>query len=477
MSGDKLIKRYLSFSLGIWVRPLILFITTPVITWLLSPAEFGKSMMYSTFYTILQWIILLGTPNAFMRFFPQKSENEKPILLWSSMYFPLMLWILTTVILFIFKRSINTFLIGSEGSGIHVVLCLSLLVGILQSFSLNLVRMKGKGLVYSLLLIVESVSYSAFAIVFATFVNRTFLSLIYAQLFSNFLAFICGVIFERNYWFPIRIDIKNSLEIIKFSYPYTIIGLSWLLFGWTDRIVLRMFVSFSEIGLYSAAFKLVSVMNMFSSGFTTLWFPYAYERFEKRSKPENELVFARALDFVSFGMFLLGFLILALKDVIFLVFARDYRSAASVSPFLLLSPIMISLEVIIGRGIDFVKKTNWFVVIYLSATAVNVLGNFVLIPFVGAKGAAISTGLSAVFLFAFENVVSHKLYPINYNTRRVYVMVMVFVVIALVCTFFGAILSALFGLFGLAMTAFFYRRELEIILLKLKRYLGHTGNS
>jgi len=445
---------------------------TPIITWLLSPAEFGKSMMYSTFYTMLQWVILLGTPNAFMRFFPQKSENEKPILLWSSMYFPFMIWILTTVILSVFRRSINRFLLGTESSGIHIVLSLALLAGILKSFSLNLVRMKGRGLVYSSLSIFESLSYSVCAVIFAMFVNRTFLSLVYAQLFSNFLTFICGVIFERNYWFPIRISVRNSIEIVKFGYPFTITGLSWLLFSWIDRIMLRMFVSFSEIGLYSAAFKLVSVMDMFSTGFTTLWFPFAYELLEKKSEPENKLVFIQAFDFVSFGMFLLGFLVLTLKDVIFLVFAKDYRSAASVSPFLLLSPIMISLEVIVGRGIDFVKKTYWFVVIYLSATAVNTLGNLSLIPVFGAKGAAISTGLSAVFLFAFENAVSHKLYPVGYNTRRVYLMVMIFSIIAVICTFFGTIISILLGALGLTTTAFCYKNEFRAILRKLKQYLS-----
>jgi len=475
MNTNKFIKKYISFSLGIWLRPIISLFTTPIITWLINPSEFGKAMMYSTFYSIVQWIILLGTPNAFMRFFPQKSEDEHSKLLWSSMYFPFLFWALASTIIFIFRKYINTFLTGLENIDIHVILSISLLTSIFQSFVLNLTRLKGKGIFYSFLLILETLSYSIFAIVFAIFVEKTFLTLIFAQLVSNLTVVIFGVIFEKDYWFNLRIDLNLAKEIIKFGAPYSIIGISWLLFNWTDRIVLRMFVDFHEIGLYSAAFKLVTIINMFNSGFITLWFPFAYEQFEKKTEFENKYIFLRAFDFVSFGMFSLGFLILLFKDAIFIIFAKDYRPAASISPFLFLSPIMISLEVIVGRGIDFVKKTNWFIVIYLSATIMNLAGNFILIPFFGAKGAAISTGLSTLFLFAFESNVSYKLYPIEYNTKRLYKTVGLFILVAVICTFFSSIISILFSIFGLIMTMIFYKKEFITTLTELKKYLGKMG--
>ncbi|HOJ89413.1 MAG TPA: oligosaccharide flippase family protein, partial [Pseudothermotoga sp.] len=84
LNEQDLLKKYISFSLGTWFRALISFFTTPITTWLINPEEFGKATMFSTVYSILLLVALLGTPNSFLRFFPQKSEQEKPILLWSS---------------------------------------------------------------------------------------------------------------------------------------------------------------------------------------------------------------------------------------------------------------------------------------------------------------------------------------------------------------------------------------------------------
>lgn len=73
-----LLKKYISFSLGTWFKALISFFITPITTWLINPEEFGKAAMFSTAYSIILLVSILGTPSALLRFFPQKSEEEKP---------------------------------------------------------------------------------------------------------------------------------------------------------------------------------------------------------------------------------------------------------------------------------------------------------------------------------------------------------------------------------------------------------------
>ncbi|HBJ81400.1 oligosaccharide flippase family protein, partial [Pseudothermotoga sp.] len=138
---NNLVRRYLSFSIGIWIRPIISFITVPVVSWLIDPSEFGKASLYSTFYFILAYVTLFGTTNAFMRFYFQKSEEERSELLWSCLSVPLILWMITSVSLFAFKYQINSFLIGTRDANIHVLLSMNVLVGILQDFNISVIRM------------------------------------------------------------------------------------------------------------------------------------------------------------------------------------------------------------------------------------------------------------------------------------------------------------------------------------------------
>ncbi|HEY8543274.1 MAG TPA: oligosaccharide flippase family protein, partial [Pseudothermotoga sp.] len=375
---NTLIKRYLSFSIGIWLKPIISFVTVPVVTWLINPSEFGKASMYSTFYSILSLVVLFGTSNAFMRFYFQKPEEEKSELLWSCLTVPLILWIIASVVLFIFRYQVNSFMVGVKDANVHTLVSINVLVGIFQNFNLTIIRMRGKGLIYSFLSIFESVSYAVFIIMFALLVAKNFYAILYAQLFSVTASLVLGILLDKNYWFPVRIRKKLVSEIIKYSYPFVFSGLVWWILSWIDRIVLRMYVDFNEIGLYSTAFKLASILSLFSSGFSTMWQPYAYEQFEKN--PENKETFSKVFDYVSLGMFLLGFLLLAFKDVIFLLFAKSYRPAADISPFLLISPIMTSLAIIVARGIDFAKKTYWYIISDGFAALFNLIGNLLLIP-------------------------------------------------------------------------------------------------
>jgi len=473
LNEQDLLKKYISFSLGTWFRALISFFTTPITTWLINPEEFGKATMFSTVYSILLLVALLGTPNSFLRFFPQKSEQEKPILLWSSAIPPVLLSILVSIAVFIFRSSINTFLVGTSDSKAHIILIATLITGIFQTFNLNLVRSKGRAILFSAVQVIQSLSQVGFILLYALLVSRNFYALLYAQLFSNVVSLLVGMIFERSYWFPIKVNRKLVLEIIKYGYPFVFVGLLWWLLNWIDRLVLRLYTNFSEIGLYSAAFKIISAMNLFTTGFSTLWYPFAYEQYEKN--PENQTIFKRVLDYVAFLVFSAGFLLLSFKDVIFLLLARSYRPASAIAPFLILNPVMMTMAIVVARGIDFSKKTYWFIVSDGTAALLNLAGNFLLIPIFGARGAALSTGLCFIVVFAIEAGVSKRLYPVPYDLKKVYYLVAVFVFSATLHTFSQNVLvPILSSALGLLATIFLYRSEFSKVLSIAADFLKTT---
>ncbi len=432
---DKLsiVKKYFSFSVGIWINAIVSFLTTPIITLLINPSEFGKATMFSTVYSMLLLIALSGTPNSFMRFFHKYDENQFSSFLWSCLLFPILFSFVMSLLLFTFNEKINFFLVGERQSMATVILIGSLITGVFQTFNVTVMRVKGKGLQYSFVQIFQSLIQVVFIIFYAMLIKRDFYSLLYGQLFSNISALILGIVLEHTDWFPIKINKKEAFEALKYGLPLVFSGLLWWLLQWTDRFVLRLYTNFNEIGLYSAAFKIISAMNLFTSGFSTLWYPFAYEQYEKN--PDNGVLFSKVLDYVAFLTFSIGLLVLTFKDVIFLLLAKTYRSSASISPFLLLSPIMLMMSIVVARGIDFSKKTYWFIVSDGCAAIFNLIGNFLLIPKCGARGAALSTGLSFVIVFAIESTVSRKLYPVQYNLTKIYVITTLFCIAAAFHTF------------------------------------------
>ena len=407
------LKSYLSFSTGTWVSAVISFFAVPITSWLISPSDYGKGNMFLVIHSMVLLMALFGTPNAMMRFYHNVDYRER--LLWSCLIISLGLSTIFGFFAVIFKEQIGILLIEQK-SNVHLILTASVFLGVFQTFNQTVIRMQGRGLIYSALQVVNSISNVAFVIGYAVFIQRNFYAILYAQLFSSLTTLSLGIYLQREHWLPIKIDKNLVREILTYSYPFLFSGLLWWLLGWTDRIVLRMYTSFAEIGLYSAAFKLIAVMNLFTTGFSTFWYPFAYEQYEKNS--ENREIFSKVFDYVSFLMLALGLIVLSGKNLIFVLFAKSYRPSAYIAPFLLLHPVSIMMAIVVARGIDFAKKTYWFMVSDGVAALFNLFGNLLLIPSLGAKGAALSTGLSYVIVFAIESSVSVRLYPVRYLHDR-----------------------------------------------------------
>ena len=76
------LKSYISFSLGMWFRAGISFLSVPVISYLIIPEEFGKSAMFTMTFSIITGFMFLGTDQSFMRFFNEYREEERRRLFW-----------------------------------------------------------------------------------------------------------------------------------------------------------------------------------------------------------------------------------------------------------------------------------------------------------------------------------------------------------------------------------------------------------
>jgi len=334
--------------------------------------------------------------------------------------------------------------------------------------------MKGKGMLYSVVNVVRALSNVIFIIIYAYFVKKDFYAIVYAQLFSNLVSLVIGILFEHSYWFPIRINRTETIQVLKYGFPFIFSSIMMWLLSWTDRFVLRIFTDFNEIGLYSAAFKIVSAVSLFTSGFGTLWYPFAFEQYEKN--PENKAVFSKALDYASFLFFSIGFIVLAIKNVVFLLLAKSYRPAASISPFLLLTVFVPTINTIVVRGIDFSKKTYWFIISDSCGVIFNLVGNFLLIPILGSRGAAISTGLSYVVLLVIESTVSERLYPVGYNLKRVYYAIALFSLTALIHTFFNySVYPVASSIGALLIMIYLYKAEFKTLIGEAKKALLRIG--
>ena len=66
----------------------------------------------------------------------------------------------------------------------------------------------------------------------------------------------------------------------------------------------------------------------------------------------------------------------------------------------------------------------------------NIIGNFVLVPFLGCKGAAISTGIAYIVFFLMRTTISLYYYKVDYQLWKIGIMIIFTMAFALYNTFY-----------------------------------------
>jgi len=426
---------FLQFSAGSWVSGLISFLTIPVITWLIDPEEFGMASMYTLSFNVLVLTVLLGTDQGFVRMFYEYEETDRPRLLWEAMLPPMALWGLVALVMLSCWSTVSSVLFDDESMFFPVVvLVVNVLFGTLSQYGSHVLRMKKRAIAFSSVAIVRTASNVAIVIACTWVLDRGFYAVIVGFAASTFISMGVSIFLERRFWFErVRISKAGIGKLLRYGLPFIpAFTLIWVLQS-IDRIFLRNFTTFEEIGLYTAAWKIVAVMGLIQAGFQKFWAPVAFENHEKR--PHDTSLYEKAGSFVAGGMFILGMLIVGVKDLVCLFLAEPYREAASIVPFLILMPVMSTVGTVTVVGISFTKKTHWHIWISGAAATASILGCLLLVPYLGARGAAVSTGIAYTVFFFFRTLVSVRLYPVDYHLVRFSASLAVFVIVAAVNTF------------------------------------------
>ena len=134
-------------------------------------------------------------------------------------------------------------------------------------------------------------------------------------------------------------------------------------------------------------------------------------------------------------------------------------------------PVMYLISETTMMGIVFKKKSKYFMYISIIVAIINIIGNLGLIPHIGAKGAAISTGFSYIVFFYFRTYFSQKLIDFNFNLKRIYFIITLMFLYALYLTFYDNLyLTILIGILLEIMIVFKYHQTLKkIYIVFLKR--------
>lgn len=400
------IKRFIGFSMGPVVAAFIGFITVPVSTYFVAPDELGKSAMFTMAMGISALFVFLGMDQSFVREF--NTEEDKKNLFWNSMIIPFLFSIIIGILYVIYYKPVSILMFDSIEWYIIVILSISLPFSILDRFNMLVIRMEEKARLYSAITILSKVIGLITLIGYLKFIDKSFKGIINAAFLNLVLICIIETIINREYWkCKFKFDKKLVDKLLKFGLPLIPASVIYWLFNSMDKLAMRKWSTFSQIGLYSAAFKIVLVLGIVQTAFSTFWSPTAYRWYE--NKIENSR-YEKVSEMLTAIMSFIFVFIVLFKDLIIRILSARYADAAVIIPFLLFYPLMYTISETTTLGISFSRKTKYNIIISIVSALVNYAGNYILVPEYGALGASISTGIAYIVFFWMRTLISRKLW-------------------------------------------------------------------
>ena len=196
----------------------------------------------------------------------------------------------------------------------------------------------------------------------------------------------------------LRLNPHLIINSLRTALPFAASTLLWVLYYQVDIVMIKMFLSADEAGLYGASYRLMEIFAtlpkvIFSVGFIKV--VKSYTNNPKSLPKEIYKSTSLLLIFVLPLLIIAGFIQPALLSIIY---GEAFLSATTSLSILLPTVSVVMLGEVSNQVLVATGREKQVMLILFGTVIFNFASNIILIPYLGASGAAIATLFSELIL-------------------------------------------------------------------------------
>lgn len=446
---------------------IILFFMVPLYTNYLTSSQYGTAELIIATTSLLIPLFTMAINESVYRFSMERNTNKKEILkCFYLVYF-------FSLILTVFSMFVLSFI--PSLSNYKAYFALIIISTILNDGYALYIKGNDKNKIFAMDNIIYVLALSIFNVIFLVVMGLETRGYLLAIIVSKCISFIYLIAFGREYKFvvPINIDKELLKKMFQYSTPLLFNSINWWVIGSSDKYMLNIMVSTTEVGLYSVASKIPSLVNTATTILTEAWTISSIKEYNG----DNDKNFYNNI-FSAFNVLmalLVSFVMLIARPFMHYYVNESYYSAVTMLPMLLLSAYFLGYASFVGVTFSTIMKSNIIMKSSLIAAGINILVNFILIPFYGGQGAAISTMLTYAAIAVYRFMESQKYMPVDINILEIIMTITILIIQAvLVSNNYYWLLSSSIALIILIIIhrkniSSMYKVTINLVKLKTKR--------
>ena len=394
------------------------FFLIPVYTRFLQPEEYGLLALCQVLIGLLTIFYGLGINSSVFRYyFEYDNKTEKDSLIGTSILFLLFSNFVFTLFIITFSSWFSrSFLDTATHSHIIEIIAIAVFVGNILQIPFMILRANNLSLYYSLLSLIKLILSIGLNILFVVYLKRSILGIMESHLITaSVLLLVFLPYLLRNVKF--RFSLTMFKELCRFGLPLIPTNLIGFLLAFSDRYILKMFVSFHEIGIYSLGYKFGAIVNMIGVSAIALAWPTALMNIIK-DKGANIQIAKTCTYFMGLISCLVLFLSIFIDEILTLVATEKYMGAGPIVPVIAFAYLFFAYYKLFESGIFIVKRTVYYPFIIGIAAVINIGLNLLLVPVWGMAAAAYNTVVGYGVLSLLTLYIAQRLYRIPYEYKR-----------------------------------------------------------
>ena len=429
-----LFKQTVIYGLATVIPRMFSFLLVPLYTDLLPTAEYGKVSIIFAYMIFFNVILAYGMETAFFRFYSK--ETDKKVVVETTM-----VSIFWTSICFLFLGLLYRNML-SQWSGIdsqYITYTIWILVlDALVIIPFSKLRAYQKPMVYSAIKIGNVVINLSLSVFFLVYLPKIALSHPDSFLGSLFIDnFQIGYIFLANiiaslltfmilspdyFLLKWKFDFGLWKRMMRYGLPIMVAGIAFAINEQFDKILLGRWlpanIAETEVGVYSACYKLGLFMVLYRTAYTLGIEPFFFSHSSEPNAPQTYATVTKY--FVIFGSFIL-LSVIVFADVFKYLMIRDpsYWEAMKVVPLIILANFFLGIYTNLSVWYKLIDKTYIGAYISIIGAVVTLVLNYLLIPSMSYFGSAIATIAAYGSMMVISYYLGNKYYPIPYDAKKI----------------------------------------------------------
>ena len=421
--GDKikeLGRHAVLYGLGSVVQSASGLILLPLLTSTLAPKDFGAYSLVLLASSIASSVFYFGMTSALPRSYFDCGSDDDRRAVFTTAFLILSLGALLQILTAIFlNEELSLMLTGTllYADAVYYAFIGSA-IGFMNYYFISYLRLLRKAtasVLLSIILLVITISITYYLLLKNPgSINEPFKAILYAQLIISLLFMIA----YGKSAFILRVAGNEIVKLLQFGLPIILASFGGLLLDGMDRFIIENYIGLTEVGEYSVALRIASVINVILiSPFALIWTPIIMEF---RSSSNLNKLFSHVLTiYLIVGGIIVITMSLFANNIFNILVKSEIKSEILILfVMLLISQLVYSTTNFFSAGLYFERKVKIIPIIFMGVAITKFPVSLLLVLNFGYIGAGISSVLSCVAVPCIIYLVSKKYFMFNIEWKK-----------------------------------------------------------